>query len=84
MLGELNEFAQAAAASASDCRFLPKNHAIPIETTYRTIIGAAKSIMLGISPVGDTRAATIRIITIASFQLRKRNPAEITPIRANT
>ena len=56
-------------ATASGCRFFPKNHAMKTETMYRTIIGAANSIMFGISPVGETTAATIRMTTIAIFQL---------------
>ena len=71
-------------ATASGCRFFPKNHAIKTETMYRTIIGAAKSIMFGISPVGDTTAATIKMTTIAIFQLLTSILAEIRPIRART
>ncbi len=50
-----------------------KNHAIKIEITYKPIIGVAKSIILGISPVGETTAATIKITTIAIFQLLTKN-----------
>ena len=52
-------YSNSARLSTSKSLFLrrPKNHAIPIERIYRTIIGAAKSIMFGISAVGETTAA---------------------------
>ena len=55
-----------------------------METMYRPIIGAAKSIIFGISLVGDTTAATINITINDTFQLRTKNPAVTRPIRAKT
>jgi hypothetical protein len=63
---------------------LPKNHATKIETRYKTIIGAAKSIMFGISPVGEITAATIKIMTSANFHELIKKPALTIPILDKT
>jgi hypothetical protein len=55
-----------------------------IEMIYKNIIGAAKSIIFGISAVGETTAATIKITTIAIFQLWMRSVAETRPILDKT
>src|SRR5436190_3177152 len=73
-----------AASSASVFRFLPKNHAMKIDTTYKAIIGVANNIMFGMSPVGLTTAATIRIMISETFQLLIKNCAETMPIRERT
>src|SRR5712664_3479953 len=61
---------------------LPKIQATRIEITYNPSMGAAKSIMFGISLVGETIAATIRITITEVFQTRTRKPADTNPIRA--
>ena len=70
--------------AASVWRFLPKNHAMKIEKIYKTIIGSANNIIFGISPVGDTNAATIKMMIKAIFQLLIRNFGETKPMRART
>src|ERR1700682_3527356 len=63
---------------------LPKIQATTIETTYRASMGAAKSIMFGISLVGEITAAIISITTTDIFQTRTRKPAVTIPMRART
>ncbi len=84
MRNGMNQVASSPWAGKSGCLFFPKNHAMNTETRYKTIIGAAKSIMFGMSPVGDTTAATIKITTMAIFHERTSRPAEMRPIRDKT
>ncbi|HLE62895.1 MAG TPA: hypothetical protein VI750_07145, partial [Pyrinomonadaceae bacterium] len=56
-------------------RGLLKIQATKIDTTYSTNIGAANSIILGMSFVGDRTAAEIRITMIAGRHMRTRKPA---------
>ncbi len=51
---------------------------------YNTIIGAANNIIFGMSAVGDTTAATIKITTSEILQLFINNAADIKPILAKT
>ena len=74
----------AASCSASVVRFFANSQAINIETIYNAIIGAAKSNIFGISLVGDTTAATIKMTISEIFQVRIINLAVTSPIRAST
>jgi hypothetical protein len=55
-----------------------------MDIRYRTIIGAANKSMFAMSPVGDKRAAAIKIAISAVFQIRTRSPAVTKPILART